>query len=218
MVYPLLPLFLTRVLGAGAMSLGVDRRRRRSGQQRPQDHLGLARRPSGHAEEARARRLRPVVGRPSADRARVARGRRCSRSGSPIGSARASAARRATRCSPTSRRRTRAAACTASTARWITPAPCRPAARVRVPVLLSRRVPHALRADDRPGHHRHRPASCACRVRNARADRRPGASQRPALQPATSAHACRRRSTRAHWPSSSSSRSATRATRSSCCA
>src|SRR6185437_14157134 len=57
MVYPLLPLFLTRVLGAGAMSLGVI---------------------EGVAEAARARGLRSIVPDPppDCDRDRMAPGAR----------------------------------------------------------------------------------------------------------------------------------------------
>ena len=58
MVYPLLPLFLTQVLGAGAMSLGVIEGARRSCQQRLEDLLRLAGGSLALAEEARARRLR----------------------------------------------------------------------------------------------------------------------------------------------------------------
>ena len=102
MIYPLLPLFLTQVLGAGAMSLGVIEGVGGSRQQRAENRLRLAgrslARPRSSCSPATA-----VVARAAAHRVRhdLAAGARAF--ASPTASARGSARRRATRCSPTSR-------------------------------------------------------------------------------------------------------------------
>ena len=103
MVYPLLPLFLTQVLGAGAMSLGVIEGVAEAANSVLKIVSGwLADRPAQPkrlvlAGYGLSSLVRPLI-------AFVTAGRRCSRCASPIGSARASARRRATRCSRASRR------------------------------------------------------------------------------------------------------------------
>ena len=149
MVYPLLPLFLTRVLGAGRDVARRHRGRRRSGQQHPQDHLRPDGGSDGRAEAAGARRLRPVVGRCGRSSRWRADGCRSSRCGSPIGSARASAPRRAMRCSRRSRTSPTAGRSSASIAAWITPARSWARSRRGLSLLPPRRLPHALRADHR---------------------------------------------------------------------
>ena len=123
MVYPLLPLFLTRVLGAGAMSLGVIEGIADAANSVLKIISGRLADRDRPAEAAGAPRLRHLVSRPPADRDRRVVDARARRSASPTGSAKGSAARRATRCSPTSRRTGSAAASTASIAPWTTPAP-----------------------------------------------------------------------------------------------
>ncbi len=102
MIYPLLPLFLTRVLGAGAMSLGVIEGVAEAANSvlkiaagRLADRTG-APKPIVIAGYAISGAVRPLI-------ALVTSWTQVLGCASPIASARASAARRATRCSRTSR-------------------------------------------------------------------------------------------------------------------
>ena len=147
-IYPLLPFFLTRVLGAGAVSLGIRRGSRGSRQQHAEDRV---RAPGGSFAHASDRSCS------SATASRRSRGRsspwprpgrRSSSSGCSTASAKASAARRGTRCSRPGRRRRRAGRCTASIAHGPHRRRRRPGAGVAVPLVLSGSLSHALRADD----------------------------------------------------------------------
>ena len=102
MIYPLLPVYLSRVLGATRRLARHHRRRRRRAQQPAEGALRLlvgSRRP---AAADRDRRLRAVVDRAAADRADEHLAAGAGRFARSIGPARAFAARRATRCSRSS--------------------------------------------------------------------------------------------------------------------
>ena len=62
-IYPLLPFFLTTVLGATAVSLGRHRRRCRGGQQRPESHFRQAVRSMAAAKADCHMRVRALGGR-----------------------------------------------------------------------------------------------------------------------------------------------------------
>ena len=166
MVYPLLPLFLTRVLGASAMSLGVIEGVAEGGEQHPQDRLRLdrrsdrrSRRSSCSAGYGLSSLVRPLMGvrHGLAAGARAALHRSAGQGHPDVAARRDAGALRA--------REDAAAASTASTARWITPARS-PARSSRPPSSISIRRPIARSSCGRscPGSSSSC-SSCGCRTR-----------------------------------------------------
>ena len=224
MVYPLLPLFLTQVLGAGAMSLGVIEGAAEARQQRAEDRVGLAGGPIGARRRSSCspatgwrRLVRPLIALVDG----VAAGAR----DSLRRSARQGDSRRAARrdAGALRARRRRAAASSASTARMDH------AGAVTGPLLATAflyfypgALSIALRSDARSRDHRHSvhsagPGAGVDRARRtATSDRIRPTHRTPAP---TSAHPVRTLAavSTSRWPSFCCSRSATRATRSSCC-
>ena len=129
-IYPLMPLFLTRVLGAGAMSLGVIEGVAEAANSVLKIVSGWMTDRSGAPKRLVLAGYALLVVHATAHRVRRRRGCRCSRFDSSTASARGSAPRRATRCSRASRHRDKRGRSSASIARWITPA--------RSPVRCSR--------------------------------------------------------------------------------
>ncbi len=119
-IYPLLPIFVTRVLGGSAASLGLIE----GAADATSSILKLARRTlvrsDRPAQAVRARRLRHCRPGAAAYRAGDESGNMSFSFELPIASARDCAARRATPCSARWRRRASADACSDSIAPWIT--------------------------------------------------------------------------------------------------